>query len=286
MATYAIGDLQGCYDPLMRLLDKLRFNPAVDTLWFAGDLVNRGRQSLQSLRFVRSLRDAAVCVLGNHDISLIAAFHGLRKSHRSLHELVTAPDYPELLDWLVQRPLLHVDPVLGYALSHAGIPPQWDLATAQACAREVEQELRAPTVATWLARVYGDQPDSWNPDLRGDDRHRYILNAFTRMRYCRADGSLDFEAKGSPEKNVEMSKKLTELTPWFNYPTKSIIGMTVLFGHWSTLGYYKRNHVIALDTGCVWGGQLSAIRIDSNNQQQICIECDDYGREERTDPSG
>lgn len=286
MATYAIGDLQGCYDPLMRLLDKLRFNPAVDTLWFAGDLVNRGRQSLQSLRFVRSLRDAAVCVLGNHDISLLAAFHGLRKPHRSLHELVTAPDYPELMAWLAQRPLLHVDPQLGYALSHAGIPPQWDLATAQACAREVEQALRAPTVASWLAQVYGDQPDVWNPGLSGYDRHRYILNAFTRMRYCRTDGSLDFAAKGSPEKNTEIGEKLMELIPWFNYPTNSTLGMTVLFGHWSTLGYYKRNHVIALDTGCVWGGQLSAIRIDSNNQQQICIECDDYGREERTDPSG
>lgn len=286
MATYAIGDLQGCYDPLMRLLDKLRFSPSNDTLWFAGDLVNRGKQSLQSLRFVRSLRDAAVCVLGNHDISLIAAYHGLRKPHKSLHMLVTAPDYPELIEWLAQRPLLHVDPQLGYALSHAGIPPQWDLPTAQACAREVEQQLRSPSVASWLAKVYGDQPDQWNPALGGYDRHRYILNAFTRMRYCRADGSLDFEAKGKPEQNLDMGEKLTELTPWFNYPTKEFLGMTVLFGHWSTLGYYKRNHVIALDTGCVWGGQLSAIRLDCNNQQQICIECDDYGREERTNPSG
>lgn len=284
MAIYAIGDLQGCYDPLMRLLDKIRFNPSHDTLWFAGDLVNRGKQSLETLRFVRSLRDAAVCVLGNHDISLIAAFHGLRKPHNSLQALVTAPDYPELIAWLAQRPLLHVDQNLGFALSHAGIAPQWDLATAEACAREVEACLRSPLVGTWLANVYGDQPDCWQPALRGDARHRYILNAFTRMRYCRADGSLDFAAKGSPLNNLNVERG--ELIPWFNYPTRCELNVTTLFGHWSTLGYYKNDRVIALDTGCVWGGQLSAISIDSNTPQVICIECDDYGRETGKNPSG
>jgi len=269
MATYAIGDLQGCYDPLMRLLDKIRFDPRQDTLWFAGDLVNRGKQSLETLRLIRSLRDAAICVLGNHDISLLAAFHGLRKPHKSLKTLTEAHDYPELIAWLAQRPLLHVDTQLGYAMSHAGISPQWDLATAQACAREVELELTRPTIATWLANVYGDQPDTWNPAHKQLDRHRYILNAFTRMRYCRPDGSLDFNAKGKPQET-------TELIPWFKYPTRQSLGLTVLFGHWSTLGYYNGNYVIALDTGCVWGGQLSAIRIDKN-EQLICIQCDDYG---------
>lgn len=278
MAIYAIGDLQGCYDPLMRLLDKLRFDPQQDTLWFAGDLVNRGRQSLETLRLVRSLRDAAICVLGNHDISLIAAFHGLRKPHKSLRPLLEAPDYPELITWLMQRPLLHVDTALGYAISHAGIPPQWDLATAQACAREVEKEFTSPTVATWLTQVYGDQPDTWNPAHPTLDRHRYILNALTRMRYCRADGSLEFAEKGKPKAmNEHIAEISTELIPWFKYPTKQPLGVTVLFGHWSTLGYYNGNYVIALDTGCVWGGQLSAIRIDTKNQQLICIQCDDYG---------
>jgi len=278
MATYAIGDLQGCYAPLMRLLDKLRFDPRQDTLWFAGDLVNRGKQSLETLRFVRSLRDAAVCVLGNHDISLLAAHYGLRKAHKSLKLLLDAPDYPELITWLAQRPLLHVDAQLGYAMSHAGISPQWDLATAQACAREVEAELSSPRAAKWLAQVYGDQPDTWNPADSQPDRHRYILNAFTRMRYCRADGSLEFEAKGNPfEANKSPIVTTTELIPWFNTPTKQSLGVTVLFGHWSTLGYHNGNDVIALDTGCVWGGQLSAIRIDIKNQQPTCIRCDDYG---------
>lgn len=278
MAIYAIGDLQGCYDPLMRLLDKLRFDPRQDTLWFAGDLVNRGKQSLETLRFVRSLRDAAVCVLGNHDISLLAAHHGLRKAHKSLKPLLDAPDYLELIHWLAQRPLLHVDAPLGYALSHAGIPPQWDLATAQACAREVETALSSPGVAEWLAQVYGDQPDTWNPADSQPDRHRYILNAFTRMRYCRTDGSLEFAAKGNPfaeKKSPDVSN--TELIPWFTVPRRQALGVTTLFGHWSTLGYYNGNYVIALDTGCVWGGQLSAIRIDLKNQQPICIRCDDYG---------
>lgn len=277
MATYAIGDLQGCYDPLMRLLDTLRFDPRQDTLWFAGDLVNRGKQSLETLRFVRSLRDAAVCVLGNHDISLLAAHHGLRKPHKSLKLLLDAPDYPELITWLAQRPLLHVDNQLGYAMSHAGIPPQWDLATAQTCAREVEAELTSPRVAEWLALVYGDQPDTWNPADSQPDRHRYILNAFTRMRYCRADGSLEFEVKGNPFDTSSLFTQTRELTPWFASPTKQALGVTVLFGHWSTLGYYNGNYVIALDTGCVWGGQLSAIRIDTKNQQPTCIRCDDYG---------
>ncbi|MGB3916121.1 MAG: symmetrical bis(5'-nucleosyl)-tetraphosphatase [Thiothrix litoralis] len=277
MAIYVIGDVQGCYDPLMRLLDKIRFDPRQDTLWFAGDLINRGKQSLETLRFVRSLRDAAVCVLGNHDISLLAAFHGLRKSHKSLKTLTEAHDYPELIAWLTLRPLLHVDTSLGYAMSHAGIPPQWNLATAQACAHEVEQQLGSPTLPLWLAHVYGDQPDRWNPTAGLYDRHRYILNAFTRMRYCRADGSLDFDEKGKPkEKIAQISDISSELIPWFEYPTKQSLGVTVLFGHWSTLGYYNENNVIALDTGCVWGGQLSAFRIDKN-QQLICIQCDDYG---------
>lgn len=270
MATYVIGDVQGCYDPLMRLLQKVQFDPAVDTLWLVGDLVNRGKQSLETLRFIRSLGQAAVAVLGNHDISLIAAFHGLRKPHKSLKALVAAPDYAELVQWLAHRPILHVDLQAGYAMSHAGIPPQWDLATAKQCAAEVETYLSSPDPTTWLAMVYGDQPDYWNPQHSLFDRHRYILNAFTRMRYCHADGSLEFAEKGKPTKAMK-------LIPWFNYPNRQELGLTVLFGHWSTLGYYEGNQVIALDTGCVWGGQLSALRIDTNKRQLISIPCDDYG---------
>ncbi|HRJ54029.1 MAG TPA: symmetrical bis(5'-nucleosyl)-tetraphosphatase [Candidatus Thiothrix moscowensis] len=277
MATYAIGDLQGCYEPLLRLLEKLRFDPAEDTLWFAGDLVNRGKHSLETLRFMRSLGKAAICVLGNHDISLIAAFHDLRKPHKSLKALVEAPDYAELIEWVAQRPILHTDQQLGYAISHAGIPPQWDMHTAETCAREVEQMLASPARAVWLAQVYGDLPDVWNSHLPLFERHRYILNAFTRMRYCRPDGSLEFEAKQHPDTYAGKNDKNRKLIPWFNYPTKHALGMTILFGHWSTLGYYAGNKVIALDTGCVWGGQLSAIRIDTNNPTLITVECTEYG---------
>lgn len=277
MAIYAIGDIQGCYDPLMRLLEKLRFDQSRDTLWFAGDLVNRGRQSLETLRFARSLGNSAITVLGNHDISLISAFYGVRKAHKSLKALTKAPDYADLVEWLKNQPLLHIDEQLGYALCHAGIHPQWNLATAQACAREVEKEFRKPDISNWLGQVYGDQPDQWSDQLSGCDRHRFILNAFTRMRYCRADGSLEFEEKGSPENNLNISNLSTELIPWFKYPTRQPIPQTILFGHWSTLGYYQGNQVIALDTGCIWGGQLSAFRIDSKNQKLIFIQCDDYG---------
>lgn len=283
MAIYAIGDLQGCYGPLLRLLDKLHFDPAQDRLWFAGDLVNRGRHSLETLRLVRSLGEAAVCVLGNHDISLIAVFHGLRKPHPSLQALLAAPDYAELVQWLAHRPLLHVDPALGYAMSHAGIPPQWDIATAQACAHEVEQRLRSADVVPWLAQVYGDQPDRWQPELAGSDRHRYILNALTRMRYCRPDGSLDFLAKGSPQDTSAVQRG--ELVPWFAHPMRCAPKMRILFGHWSTLGYYTGHGVTALDGGCVWGGQLHAVRLDDGGQQPSFVGCDEYGREKGDYPA-
>lgn len=280
MAIYAIGDLQGCYNPLMRLLDRIRFDPAQDTLWFAGDLVNRGRQSLQTLRFVRSLGSSAITVLGNHDVSLIAAFHGLRKPHKSMKALVEAEDYPELVNWLAQQFLLHVDTSLGYVMVHAGIPPQWNLTTALHSAREIEQALASPQREHWLSQVYGDHPDYWSNHHPLMDRHRYILNALTRMRYCRVDGSLEFAEKDSPasvqERDVFPSSP-GKLIPWFAYPNRQPLGVSVLFGHWSTLGYYNQNQVIALDTGCVWGGQLSALRIDTNKPQLICIECDDYG---------
>lgn len=277
MATYAIGDLQGCFYPLLRLLEKINFDPSTDRLWLAGDLVNRGKHSLETLRFVRSLGDTAISVLGNHDISLITAFHGLRKPHKSLTPLIDAPDYPELIYWLASRPILHVDRQLGFAISHAGIPPQWDMPTAESCAREIEQELTSPNPGEWLAQVYGDLPDSWDSNLPKVERHRYILNAFTRMRFCREDGSLDFEAKNHPSHYRHSGVEKLKLIPWFEYPIRHNLGLTVLFGHWSTLGYHSDNKVIALDTGCVWGGQLSAIRIDTNNQEPNAVECTEYG---------
>ncbi len=277
MSIYVVGDLQGCYEPLVRLLTEVNFDPANDQLWLVGDLVNRGKQSLETLRLVRSLGKQAITVLGNHDISLIAAFYGLRKLHRSLKPLADAPDYADLVEWLAQRPILHVDKQLGYAMAHAGIAPQWDLTTALTCAAEIEQQLRSPLRQVWLSQVYGDQPNYWDPHHAALDRHRYILNVFTRMRYCHTDGSLEFEEKNSPTIVAAYSESSTKLIPWFAYPTRQPLGVTVLFGHWSTLGYYVGNQVIALDTGCVWGNRLSALRLDTNNLKLISIPCDDYG---------
>lgn len=277
MSIYVVGDLQGCYEPFIRLLTEVNFDPAVDQLWLVGDLVNRGKQSLESLRLVRSLGKQAITVLGNHDISLITAFYGLRKLHKSLKPLSEAYDYAELVEWLAQQPILHVDTTLGYALAHAGIAPQWDLTTALSCANEVQQQLKSPLREFWLAQVYGDQPDYWDAQHATVDRHRYILNVFTRMRYCRTDGSLELETKDSPSVVAKNTEHTAKLIPWFDYPTRQPLGVTVLFGHWSTLGYYVGNQVIALDTGCVWGGRLSALRIDTNNLKLISIPCDDYG---------
>lgn len=276
MAIYAIGDLQGCYDPLRRLLDKLQFDPNQDQVWFAGDLVNRGKQSLETLRFVSSLGKSAITVLGNHDVSLICAFHGLRKPHRTLSELVAAPDYAELVAWLAQQPFLHIDERLGYAMSHAGISPQWDLATAQTCAQQLSAQLNSDNPLAWLKAVYGDEPDVWQDDLQGVARDRYSLNAFTRMRYCRLNGSLDFENKDSPQSLVK-SDTVPKLIPWFLFPRKQALGVTTVFGHWSTLGYYHSSSAIALDTGCVWGGRLTAIQLDTNKPSAISITCNDYG---------
>lgn len=277
MATFVVGDLQGCFTPLRRLLDELKFDPAFDRLWLAGDLVSRGPQSLQTLRFAKSLGPACISVLGNHDISLIAAAHGAFAPHRSLQQLFDAPDCAELISWLRQRPLLHYDPELNAVMVHAGIPPGWTLETAQQCAREVEACLQQENPKDWLAAIYGNQPNSWQPEHFASplERQRYIINAFTRMRFCHADGSLEFKHNLSPKQTV---KKQPGLVPWFQHPQRQNIDATICFGHWSTLGYYQGDGVIALDTGCVWGGHLSAVRIDKVKKRKYQVACTEYGR--------
>ncbi|RMG29346.1 MAG: symmetrical bis(5'-nucleosyl)-tetraphosphatase, partial [Gammaproteobacteria bacterium] len=195
MAVYAIGDVQGCYDDLQRLLERLRFDPAQDRLWFTGDLVNRGPHSLEVLRFVRALGDRAVTVLGNHDLHLLAVAHDPSRAHPrdTLHAVLDAPDGAELIDWLRTRPFLHEDPDLGLALLHAGLPPQWDAETARACAREVERVFSGPDWGAFTEAMYGNEPDRWDPSLTGTDRLRFITNCFTRLRYCTADGRLGLE---------------------------------------------------------------------------------------------
>lgn len=258
MATYAIGDIQGCYDPLRRLLDVLRFDPAADSLWLVGDLINRGPHSVEVLRFIRDLGERAVAVLGNHDLTLLAVAAGFVKPKRkdTFDSILKAADGAELVDWLRHRPLLHHDATLGFTMLHAGLPPQWDLALAQQCAREVEATLQGPDCDTFLQQMFGSEPARWRDDLQGYDRLRFTVNALTRMRFCTADGKLSFSEKGPP------GSQTLGLMPWFAVPNRRSAALNILFGHWAALGYYRASGIFALDSGCVWGNRLTAIRLD------------------------
>ena len=269
MAVYAIGDIQGCFDDLQRLLDRIRFDPARDRLWSVGDLVNRGPKSLETVRFFKSLGDAAVVVLGNHDLHTIAVSEGIDpiKKKDTLGPLLAAPDAAELLGWLRQCPLLHHDEALGYTLVHAGLLPQWDLARASACAREVEMTLRGERYVEFLAHMYGNEPNQWSDELSGWDRLRVIVNAFTRLRYCDAQGRMDMRPKGAP------GTQAAPLLPWFEVPGRKSAELRIVFGHWSTLGHCHNAKTLALDSGCVWGGALTAVRLDGLRPEALQLDC-------------
>lgn len=259
MAVYAIGDLQGCYQEFRRLLDRLAFSPDTDRLWLVGDLVNRGPESLATLRFVRELGPAAVTVLGNHDLHLLAVAAGAGRGLRpgdTLDEVLAAPDRDELLHWLARRPLLHEDPGLGWTMVHAGLPPCWDLQDARSAAREVETALAADAPSL-LGAMYGDLPDQWAADLDRPARLRFAINCFTRLRYCTADGRLLLKLKGPPQNAPP------EALPWFAAPGRRSLGQRIVFGHWSALGLHAAHNAYALDSGCVWGGTLTALRLDA-----------------------
>lgn len=265
---YAIGDVQGCYDELQRLLDTLHFDSGTDTLWFTGDLVNRGPLSLATLRFVKGLGSAAITVLGNHDLHLLAVAHGHLRYHRkdNFHDVLDAPDRDELLTWLRHQPLLHHDAHLGYTMIHAGLPPQWDLAMAQRCAIELENVLQGQDYVTYLGQMYGNDPDRWSESLTGWDRLRFITNCFTRLRYCDDMGRLALEEKGAP------GSQPAGYRPWFMVPSRASAALKLVFGHWSTLGPCNELNVFPLDTGCLWGGRLTALRLDGP-PRWIDIEC-------------
>lgn len=272
MSLYAIGDVQGCLDELRRLLDQLRFDPAADRLWLTGDLVNRGPDSLGTLRFVRHLGDRAVTVLGNHDLHLLAVAAGaapLRPGDAGLQAVLDAPDREELLDWLRRRPLLHHDAGRKLTLIHAGLAPEWDLRLARKCAGELEQVLGGPNYAEFFRHMYGDQPRRWDADLAGWPRLRFIVNCFTRLRFCAPDGRLALEHKGAPTDQAD------KVLPWFALPQRRSRGQRILFGHWSTLGRveWAPERVWGLDTGCVWGGSLSALRLDAEPWQLAQLPC-------------
>jgi bis(5'-nucleosyl)-tetraphosphatase (symmetrical) len=269
MAVYAIGDLQGCIDPLRRLLDHVRFDPSSDHLWFCGDLVNRGPGSLHTLRFVKSLGESAVAVLGNHDLHLLAVAYDPQRTARNkdtLEDILCASDRDELLEWLRRRPLLHHDPSPGYTMVHAGLPPDWDLDDAKGAARELEAVLAGPDFISFLRDMYGDRPDRWSPGLTGMDRLRFIVNCFTRLRYCHPDGRIELDEKGPPDRAAP------GLVPWFRIPGRRSRLLKIVFGHWSTLGPVDDEGVFALDTGCVWGGRLTALRLDGP-PRRIHVEC-------------
>jgi bis(5'-nucleosyl)-tetraphosphatase (symmetrical) len=269
MAVYAIGDIQGCYDELLELLATLHFNRQCDRLWFVGDLVNRGPKSLETLRFVRGLGPAAVTVLGNHDLHLLAAAHGIRPDNiadDTLEPILAAPDREALIDWLRCLPLLHYDDELGYLMVHAGLPPQWDLMLAQRCAGEVEAVLRGDRLESFLSRMYGNKPRQWSGQLDGWDRLRFIVNCFTRMRFCDRHGRLELKSSGPPGSQPE------GYYPWFEIPARASGNLNIIFGHWSTLRPRDIPGVYPIDSGCLWGGQLTALRIDTR-PERIELPC-------------
>jgi len=270
MSTYAIGDVQGCYQELLALLDKINFYPTNDSLWFTGDLVNRGPQSLEVLRFVKQLGDKAIVTLGNHDLHLLAvALNTAKKNAKdTLDSILTAPDRTELLDWLRARPLLHHDKSNGYTMIHAGILPQWDLQMSAGLAHEVENRLRGNNYMEFFDYMYGNKPNHWSDDLTGWDRLRLIVNAFTRLRYCDRQGRFALKEKGPPGSQSKTYQ------PWFTIPSRKTIKEHILFGHWSTIHLgniknFEEYNVYPLDTGCMWGGSLTTLRLEDKKRFSV-----------------
>jgi len=263
MATYAIGDSQGCVQALQRLLDEIRFDASRDRLWLVGDLVNRGPDSLATLRFVMALGDCAVVVLGNHDLHLLTVAEGLEKLRRddTLEEVLAAPDREELLAWLRHRPLMHYEGE--FAMVHAGLLPPWSISRALELAAEVETALRSESYRSFLAKMYGNRPARWTEALTGYDRLRVVVNAMTRLRLCTADGTMEFDHKGQ-------LKSLPEgYVPWFEAPNRRSQDTPIICGHWSALGLLARDNLVALDTGCLWGRRLTALRLEDRKIFQI-----------------
>jgi bis(5'-nucleosyl)-tetraphosphatase (symmetrical) len=264
---YLIGDVQGCCDALDRLLAEIGFSPSRDRLYLLGDLVNRGPASVQTLRRLMAWGDAATSLLGNHDLHLLAVAEGVRPAHRSdtLSELLAQPDREALLDWLRQQRL--AVQAQGWLLVHAGVVPQWDLADTLTAAAEVEALLRGPDLPGFLHQMYGNQPSRWDPGLSGPDRLRCTINALTRLRFCTADGEMDFKTKDGA------GAAPAGFMPWFEVPGRRTAEVAIAFGHWSTLGLLNRPLLLGLDTGCVWGGQLTAARIDGPRREIIQVAC-------------
>ena len=264
MATYAIGDIQGCFDSLQNLLERCAFDPAQDRLWLVGDIVNRGPKSLETLRFVKSLGSAALTVLGNHDLYLLMVAEGgakFRAKDDTLQPILDAPDCTELLDWLRHQPLCHTEG--DYCLVHAGLLPQWTAARARELAREVEAKLQGPEFHDFVMNLWGSEPAGWSDDLTGWERLRVIVNAMTRMRFCTRFGIMEFKAKG------KLSNAPVGHLPWFDLPDRQSAESVLVTGHWSALGLKITPNLLALDSGCLWGGHLTAVRLEDRQVFQV-----------------
>jgi bis(5'-nucleosyl)-tetraphosphatase (symmetrical) len=266
MSSYVIGDIQGCFEAFETLLAALNFDPACDRLWITGDLVNRGEDSLAVLRWCQRHDDCVVAVLGNHDLHLLAVAEGYVPPHHkdTLELILAASDRDELLEWLRHRPMLYREEE--WLMVHAGLPPQWSADAALLHAGELEHALRGPHWRRFLKHMYGNEPRRWSPLLDGQERLRFIANALTRTRYLHPDGSLEFQHK------LGLDSAPKELTPWFDFPNRLASDVRILFGHWSTLGLLVREDVVALDTGCLWGGALTAFRLEDEQCFQVRCE--------------
>jgi len=268
MSTYAIGDVQGCFAQLQELLKKLDFKSDKDKLWFAGDIINRGPDSLKTIRYIKSLEENAITVLGNHDLHLLAISNGHKKQGKkdTIQEVLNAADSQSLLDWLIQRPLFHYQEKHHICMSHAGLFPEWTLNQALKYSAEVQNILTGPKSHEFFKHMYGDKPSKWSESLAGWDRLRFITNAFTRMRYVRNDMKLSLKEKGAPGKQADNIK------PWFEF-TRAEKNLNIVFGHWSTLENPKIEYLHPLDTGCLWGGKLTALKISSKMKKRISVDC-------------
>jgi bis(5'-nucleosyl)-tetraphosphatase (symmetrical) len=266
----AIGDVQGCHAELVKLIGRIGFSADRDTLWFTGDLVNRGPASLEALRHVRALGDNAITVLGNHDLHLLAFALGAKrklKAGDTFQDVLNAPDRDELLEWLITRPLAHYE--RGDLLIHAGLVPQWSVEQTLSLAREVESALRKDPRALFES-MYGDEPDQWSESLAGKERLRFAINVLTRLRVCTADGRVDLKMKG-PASEVR-----APFRPWFAHANRLSRNARVIFGHWSALGLVQEHGVIGLDTGCVWGGALTALDLEATGGKPVSLGCRGY----------
>jgi bis(5'-nucleosyl)-tetraphosphatase (symmetrical) len=265
---YLVGDLQGCCGAFERLLAQIGFSPSRDTLHVLGDMVNRGPASLATLQRLRDLGDAATCLLGNHDLHLLAAAHGVRPVHAddTLDDILDSRERDRWIDWVRHRKL--ADRAHGWLLVHAGVVPQWRAEDVLALAREVEALLRGPDLPGLLRVMYGNEPSRWNAALTGPDRWRFVINVLTRIRFCRPDGTLELKLKDGADRAP------TGLMPWFEVPGRATEGTPIAFGHWSTLGLVNRPDLLALDTGCVWGGSLTAVRVDGGRREVVQVPCE------------